>query len=370
MKLLGSIGIAGSLYASLWSAQLSLGFLMVALLAAAVEFIRNPRVPFCWWWGGAFLAMWLVAGLWTNFTVIASFDKLIRMLTFSTLYVVLPPIIFKTKDDLKTLVKTLLFGGLCVCAISIPDFIKSSSVRLSPYGANPIHLSRCIAVAVVILLYFAKNRKMILLLVPGLLVLMLSTASKGPLIALAVAIVFLYGIRIKRLIITAIFSGIAFKLGEAFLPYTTWSRVSLLWTGINEPIRMQMYQVSLDMIPNKFMGHGIGYFASTGIGLYPHNYILETFLEVGWIPGVYLILLLCLGAFWLFRLKKIDPIYGLILSLYMMETVLCLFTGDITGLKFFYVFMTIGALHYGKFVAEQRNIRSLQLNNLVSRAVK
>lgn len=363
MKVLGSIGIAGSIYAFLWSSELSLVFLFIALIATIVEFIRDPRIPFSWWWGLIFLGMWVAAGLWTDFTITGSFDKFIRIISLSTLYILIPPMIFKTEDDLKVLTKALLIGGLCVGAISLPDFLHPTGWRLSPLGANPIQVSRLISIAVIILLHLSKKSKIFLLPVPLFIVMMLSTGSKGPLIALIVAIFFLYGLKFKSVVMASVTGWFALKLGAMFLPSHTWERVSLLWNGIDEPVRTLMYKTCLRLIPEDFMGYGVGYFASTEIGLYPHNYVLETFLEAGWIPGIYLIFLLCLGAILLHRLKKHNSIYGLALSLYMLEIVLCLFTGDITGLKLFYIFLTVGAMHYGKVYATDRRMYFLRMNS-------
>lgn len=239
-----------------------------------------------------------------------SLEKIIFFLLIFLVLTIVSPVILKSDESKTLFVKYLLFLSVFIAFLPLMGFGTPGSVgRLTLYGGNPIGLARAVSIAGLILivrLFYNKVSlfKFILLAAPVSYVL-LSTGSKGPLVSMIVALLVVYFGEIRRFFLNKRFIRRVYPL----LAVGVIAIVFLYFSDPNSPIlrlfnlnadtstitRASIYKDSLRLIAKYPTGIGLGNFNDYSIAEYPHNAVLEAFVELGWIAGLFFTVLIGLS---------------------------------------------------------------------------
>jgi O-antigen ligase len=236
----------------------------------------------------------------------------------------------RTVPEGLTLARIVLFGALATTLLIIPNastqMISGSRIvdvgRLQLDSLNPISLGRLGVVLLVLtmwsFLYDPIFRRSMFLKCVGLsafvlaLYLLILSGSRGPVVALASAIVFLgCSLSLRR---TIQFSGVVALLGAAIFVLATLLDSSQFETTIDRYLsameirdaasiaRIQSYSGAWSVFKeHPVLGFGM---EEPTTGFYPHNVVLEAFMATGIIGGVLLVCTLCLALYLSFRLLR------------------------------------------------------------------
>ena len=240
-----------------------------------------------------------------------SLEKIIFFLLIFLVLTIVSPVILKSDESKTLFVKYLLFLSVFIAFLPLMGFGRPGSVgRLTLYGGNPIGLARAVSIAGLILIvrlfFYDKVSlfKFILLAAPVSYVL-LSTGSKGPLVSMIVALLVVYFGEIRRFFLNKRFIRRVYPL----LAVGVIAIVFLYFSDPNSPIlrlfnlnadtstitRASIYKDSLRLIAKYPTQNSNDY----SIAEYPHNAVLEAFVELGWIAGLFFTVLIGLKFYWM-----------------------------------------------------------------------
>lgn len=222
--------------------------------------------------------------------------KLIRLLTISIVCIIPPFYLFRSKYDVHYFFNVLLVISFIISLVSLFNFNSVlSDGRLNINESNPIWLARTISIGIVWLLVLVVNKRIkpiyfAFLFLPMTISLVL-TGSKAPLLAIIISllvltIIKLTKIKLSNLKISVFFFALIFLIPTIFfswniLPENTKLRLSFF--RFEDSARENLYNLSLNIMSDNFWGIGLGNFSEYSMFTYPHNLILESFVEIGWI---------------------------------------------------------------------------------------
>lgn len=239
---------------------------------------------------------------------------------------------------------TLLSAVILVLAIMAGDTMVESvasgdtydSGRLALDALNPISLGH-VGASVVILIYWRVRMLgdgiggMLLSLALGLLGLyvLFATGSRGPLVALVLAIVFFEAVKGGRAaIFLALFAApflatLAFDVNqfEAALGTNLFSRLDTAIAGTDQSSIGRVSQISSAwqmFLDAPLFGAAL---EDPAFGIYPHNIFVEAFMATGVFGGMMLIVLMGMTGFLAFQLARSNPglsIYGALFVQYFI----------------------------------------------------
>jgi O-antigen ligase len=278
-------------------------------------------------------------------------DKLTKLIIILFALSFTSPFVLNDKKSLRLFFYSLAFLGIVITIYSLL-FKQEGYNRLVIADSNPIWISRYVSFGLFwfILLFFHKKIKsvyFILLLIPMLYV-MVSTGSKGPLAALFLALLVLMTKFIRKpsltkktlltvYLVCLLSIPVYFIFGDLLSPEL--ERYTSFFTGTyEESERKMLYSLSFELISTHPLGIGIGKFAFySPVFLYPHNIILEAFVEIGWIFGAYLILLLlaCLFALLIRQNKELEE--QALLGFFIIALTNSMFSGNMISPKELYI---------------------------------
>lgn len=286
-------------------------------------------------------------------------DKMLKFLLVFFVLTIISPVILSDKQSIILFLKTLFITAIIIVALSVPEINNiDQSARLNLKDGNPIWLGRAVSIAALYLLVMLLNNKIkmlrfILLFVPTIFI-MISTGSKGPLLALIIAFVFIYFGRITKFL-----KNKKVILNTSLLLLLTISIIMTSFAFFQEPftriigglsdgsassqIRMTLYRDAIGIITEYPFGVGMGnFYKYSGLNFpYPHNLILEAFLELGWIAGTFLVLMIIFSFVGLVKAKG-NPYYDIVLGIFIMAFINSMVSGDITSPKELYLIIPLG----------------------------
>lgn len=222
---------------------------------------------------------------------------------------------------------------------------------------NAIWCSRFVGIlAMAIVIYSFRYGSLKIKDIVGLLCaiyIMVRCGSRGPILAAVVVILFMLFPRMKnwQRILTV---SMLFLLYFLFLHFTTRylaednvfdsnGRFEILEFVFNEKFDIQ----------STLIGYGIGGYQLAMFGEdflhYPHNIFVETFVETG-LVGLFLLLLLLIV---LYKRRCSDNIFHMYCLYYFINS---LFSGDITGNNYFFIFAVISLLSSARIKSSVRSI--------------
>ncbi|MFQ6676862.1 MAG: O-antigen ligase family protein [Fidelibacterota bacterium] len=247
--------------------------------------------------------------------------KILRFNTFGLTMFITPLIVVKTSEDSKRLLTYFKYLIIIIIGIVLFQFVyflnKGSYAivlaywnRISIPGANPIQVSRYLAIgAAMVITLLIRNKPTesmhyFVILFTILLSIILS-GSRGPLLSVIIGIIF-YAFMYERKNIKRIYSYGILAIGlviiilvilpenltQRFINLTEGS-IILTQQGVKQistiATRLEFWSMSLkawfSSIPNFFFGLGVGGFSSLFIWRdwrwYPHNLFFEIIAEIG-----------------------------------------------------------------------------------------
>jgi len=218
-------------------------------------------------------------------------------------------------NKLKNLVKVIAFLGFVTAAISAVyvSFVGIETIsRFTLPGQNVIWFSRGLGMSLLATLFWLeltkkKFEKLTLVVFICLMIFLIYiTASRGPFLALLVALISYFFILQRRkfnlfkkilFILLILFS---LKLSIAMAPGQVWNRMLNLFSGLDPTTfyRLQLFEMAKNLFfENPLKGVGTaGFTYFTGLS-YPHNIFLEFACEFGVLGVLAIIVLIVYAAY-------------------------------------------------------------------------
>lgn len=370
---------AGNLKADPRLAWLPIDFTVLFALLTVILMIRaliksKGRVPSEIFWILLLFFCFAIPIFWTEFTPYAE-EKVSRLFTLTLLVTVAPIFLFRTNEDLKRLYIVLTILGLMMGVDSIISLFTNGRLEINPnlstgitaFGSNTIALGRSAGLAFIWIAALALEGRLKLLKAFGLLgilvVVLLGSGSRGPLLTAVASLGLLgllfywkkqaYGWRFTGVLVILLIVG-AYSVTVA--PETASQRIEAFLQGNfthSEQMRMIAYARSWEMIVQTPLGVGWGGFVEH-INLwfgatkqYPHNIILETLLEGGWLVGVCLTLVPLLALVHIYR-RATSMEARVLFALLFFFLANAMVSGDINDNKEFFAFMALSLVYREK----------------------
>jgi O-antigen ligase len=339
--------LTGSLFPALGPAPLSLLAALIAIPLVIHELARtlpvvHPIIPVTVILFGMFAVSILVINPSNDYGI----EKATTFFTLTALG-------FLAASLIRDAVSLEALGAAWVitsAGLAIPTLVNYTGItRATVFDANPIWLSRAIGLGVIFTFWFWWNKKINPLLavvaISGLLLGMLATGSRGPLLGVVVGVVVLavvgHRFALRRFAaILAVGAGCLWALQR--LPIFEGTRI--LYGDNSEgsdQLRGMFWHLSGDVIREHPMGVGFGNWANFALPpaqfTYPHNIFIEVFTESGVIIGALFLAIVGGIAIRLMRHAVFDPKANLVLALIAAETIAVSVSGDLNARTFFFL---------------------------------
>jgi len=310
-------------------------------------------------------ALFVPTLLWTDWNSYA-IEKASRFYTLTLLAGVAPIFIVRTLEDLRRFLSGFIFLCSIVAGAALIVLLNQGDEldRLAVLDATTIVTGRAIGIVILWLglLWFEPSSKKVLVGVTLVILptLLIATGAKGPLVAtpstLAIALIFFgEGVRryLPRMLLIGVLSAGVLWLSLPLLPGTSLFRVGTFVVGqfgSSELDRTSFYKDTLSGIVASPQGLGLGGFASKfGVGggeirEFPHNIILEVFLEGGWLAGLFFCYLLWRGlkdVFLLVKDREEAWLYKLLFSFTIFSLLNDLVSGELNDSKVLIAFLGV-----------------------------
>lgn len=311
----------------------------------------------------AFFALFLPSMFWTEWNSYAV-EKTIRFFTLTMLAAVAPLFLIKTRADLHRFLNALaILGSIMAIDALLALFTHSvENQQVSVFGSSTIALGRAVGIifiwVAIQIIEGSFNFPVGLGVLGALSIVLLGSGSRGPLLAVVASLlltlskrIFNRG-RILKILILFFIVTLAIYLSFTWVPQMSLQRVLNFMTGelgSSELNRIYAYRLSWVIIKNSPWGIGLGGFAGkmpllTGQVLqYPHNIILEIFMEGGFLPGLYFVFLI-IKTLWksltLVR-NQSSPEWITLLAILIFFLINTMVSGDLNDNKMFFAFMSL-----------------------------
>jgi hypothetical protein len=344
--------------------DLTLFLAVLTLLACGWALVqRRMRVPRALGWV-LLLYGCLVPGV-AAATSSYSMQKVLTVFTLGLLASLAPLFLVRSDRHVGQLYWFISAVGIVMAGLALTGHINNAQLgRYTVLDANTTQTGEVIGVALIwiLVLVTARRARVVLGLgvAAGLGIAMVGTGARGPLVSAIAAIVVALAFgsgggrrRSRRLLILAAVI-VTLLVGYRSAPY--YSQTRLLTVGTSGEQRIAAYSASLDAIPSHPLGIGWGNWADfVGPDVaqgnsYPHDLVLEVFLEGGWIAGI--------GLLWfLFRVGRsafrwsAGPIGQATLALFLFYLIETLLSGDLVDAR---VFLAICSLILVREVVARR----------------
>ncbi|MEV4816300.1 O-antigen ligase family protein [Micromonospora tulbaghiae] len=281
------------------------------------------------------------------------------LLVTLTMAAALAVAVLRGPRDVEMFAVVFVVSGLVLAVAALTG--DSEGGRASGFGSNPIWLARAVGAALVALTWLYLRRRLsawpAALLGAILLLGLIATGSRGPLLATVVAMFFLVlaGLRLKIRQIRREWVGLtlmgALVLVVAALPSLLPPRVYALVVDPSEELfgsaRAGMREATTPIIAENPGGIGYGNwgdYSGMAVYRYPHNLWLELPAEAGWLVGGVFVLAVLAVAFGLWVVSRREPAAGLVLGLLAFYAVAVSTSGDINGDRPLFVVLALGVL--------------------------
>lgn len=268
-----------------------------------------------------FYLLFLPAIFWTDWNSYA-IEKTTGFFTLTLLATVAPQFLIRSRNELFRLLNALaLLGGIMTIDALLSLITQGEVVaarlttkQLASFGATSIGFGRVVGATLLWAAVLGVERRLNYLLALGVIgalaIALLGSGSRGPLLgALAVFVLMLVfdkrrtAFRIVRILMIVVIGGIVIRLSLPLIPANSLLRVETFLEGTlgsSELIRLQAFSFAWQGIQENPLGTGLGGFETYSPWIrwtrpYPHNILLETLLEGGWLTGMYLIFLALLA---------------------------------------------------------------------------
>jgi hypothetical protein len=327
--------------------------------------------------------LFLVPVVWTDWSDYAVM-KVAKLFTITLSATLLPAALFRTDEDLRSLYNAIIIYSclMYVDAFSLwhlgdvgdvvnkPTALSAEtgrvieSGRLTTSSSNTLGLGQMAGLAIIAVTLTSIEGRLprfvgSLILVGPQIVVMIGAGSRGPLVALVVAmgitatLLYRRGVARARLALVGSSLFLFAVLSLSLAPEASRTRLEELMAGegVEGSLRSDLYDVALRHIVDNPFGVGWGGFVrvygcvdnAMGICNYPHNIILEVFLECGWIIGAFFTALVAaaIGRAALVVSRHPTISYYIVSCSYVYYLINSLFSGDINDNRMLFLFMTL-----------------------------
>lgn len=335
----------------------------VACWTVLVALVRPPRL------GPAtpLLLLLLLLGVATIGAPLSDYARTKELTLFfvTTLLMLSPVALLASRQSLRVFFSTLLGVAVFAAALTIvnPVAVTDYSSRITFDGTSTIGAARLFGTGIVVCVVRAvwSDARMRERLAYGastmlLVWALLSTGSRGPFVALLAALLVVCVVAVvthrSSSWMIALVVGIM-TLGAVVVDRASaegTSRILGFFQGARDAstrARTELWRGTVDAIPDTPLGVGIGDFSSlsvlTGAYTYPHNLVLEVFVEAGWIAGVLLCAILVLAFA---RSLRYSRVIGDFLPLAMLSfaTVNAMVSGDMNSNRLLWVLVAVSLM--------------------------
>lgn len=279
-------------------------------------------------------------------------DKLSKFLTL-TLASALVACLLRDGRSVVTFARAWVAVTVVLAALSLAGW--EGSGRSEVFESNPIWLGRALAAGVLAAIWLAwrkTNPRLMLLAAAVLLVGLLATGSRGPLVGVIIGAVVLsvagQSVRISR-VLGILAAGVLGIFAVQTLPFLREGRLAQILAGndVTDQTRNIFLDVTLPLIAQAPGGVGFGNWAlSVSVPrqfLWPHNLFLEVFAELGILTGLFLMAVLVAVVVRLLRRTTTNPGASFVLAALTAETFSVCVSGDLNARTFFFL-LTLGFL--------------------------
>lgn len=270
-----------------------------------------------------FYFLFLPTMFWTDWNSYA-IEKTTRFFTLTLLATVAPLFLVRSRNEFFRLLNALaLVGGIMtidglLSLITQGEMIAArlTTNQLTAFGANPIGFGRAIGITLLWVAVLGVERRLNYLLalsvIGALAVALLGSGERGPLFGTLATLVVVLALgtrermasRMAWVFMIAVVGGLAVRLSLPLIPAISIFRIETFLDGTlgsSGLARFQAFNLALQSIRENPLGIGLGGFAiKSSLWIrsarqFPHNILLETLLEGGWLAGIYLICLILLA---------------------------------------------------------------------------
>lgn len=304
-------------------------------------------------------------------------EKVMRMYTVTLLAALAPMFLIRCLESLGRFLNALGIIGILMAFDALVRLWTGEDIsRLEAFGSNTIALGRAVGFSLMwVALHFLFGRASFprafgpLLLIPILIVALIGSGSRGPLVAVMFSLslaLFLFPSLLGRKVLVLGFAAIIGISGMfSFIPLTSLERIVTFLRGevdTSGGLRLDAYALSIDYIWRNPIGLGLGGFAQISnlwardVKLvYPHNIIVEVFLEGGWLAGIYTIVLLGFAVYKSYVLAKkhfTKESIGLFLGIafYLINAMV---SGDLNDNRLLFAVVGVGLRGLGPYTLGQ-----------------
>lgn len=247
-------------------------------------------------------------------------DKMARFFTLTLLAALAPFFIITDRDSVRRLVNSLALLSFLLVGDALYKFFFDPRewLRLTGLSSNTIGLGLHAGFAAIwLLMLWVEKRLWVGTAIVGtaaMAVTLVAAGSRGPILAVCLAIVAMvvaFGRRVSRMRSRAAFGALLLLAAGLFFapvaPVNSKTRLQQFFGGefdASATIRQDLYEVSLPAVGRSPLGIGLGGFyedpelggsieqPGSDLGApYPHNLVLETGIEGGWLAMLWLLFL-------------------------------------------------------------------------------
>ena len=354
-----------------FDATVALGILLALVCLQRVLSGRATAPPFMFVLPLLVIAIMLAISL--NWTPVHDYglQKTLRFATLTSIGAFAPFCLLESRDDLIRLLKVFagcaLVGGFLVVV-----FGSTAAENRLEFGgaANTIFTSRFLSSGALVLILgamlsvFPRHRVAVAVLGFGLVGIAASIGSRGPIVALAFAIVCTLAAVVLRqpariLPVLVVVAAAIALLPFISLPETSAERLQGLAQNpvgtLNEDLRSRLYEKAISLsqeYPTRGIGAG-GFFLYSYVltnrqERYPHNIFLEASSELGLFPAVLLavsVLLMLMGLYrraWGASSDADRNLVYVIGGLFLLNFFAAQFSGDFNDNRTFWMLLAVG----------------------------
>jgi len=300
---------------------------------------------------------------------------------FNFIFIVIPLVIIVVEtfkyNDVRIFFKILL-GFIIVLSLIGLLVVLNSSDRLSVLGGGPIVFARWMNIGLIILFFIKQsslNKKNILLML-FFLVLSLAAGSRGPVFSLAITFAVYFFLNFQKVFLRVLF----FSFLIASIAFFSGINTSILGIGKTERLvtkdnrsknaRMVFASRSFDLMSHYPLGVGLGNWQVYANKIkpthllkhqYPHNLVLEIFVELGIISGILFLILLLKILF--YNYKKMysnknneHSFYPLLFYLQFYLIINSFFSGSLNDSRLLFVVMAMSLIETPLILKAKKNV--------------
>ncbi|MCF7859079.1 MAG: O-antigen ligase family protein [Candidatus Cloacimonetes bacterium] len=296
----------------------------------------------------------------------------LKKFILSTPFFIITFLVFKNQfKSISTIFRSAFIIGLCYLffVITYPDY--SYFPRLTTLHINPIWFSRFLGMIFIIGVFFIRWSKKIhfklsyFTAILFMLFFMIRTGSRGPILSLAVSLLFVYIIDLfkqKRfnlklflmILSTIMIIAIMLYIASSFLPEDIKERLLSKGRDVQNSslVRVLLAVDAINLFKsNLILGVGLGGFTKGVLGnfKYPHNIFLELLSEMGIIGTIFFSSIFIYASFKFSRIIKKYGVYSkgyevgmLLLTIFIFTFINAQFSGSIDGNM--YLWFSIGGV--------------------------